>query len=444
MEPRPHPGRSGGWLLGLVLCATVALGGTPDGGGLQPNIAARADPAQRYDLYLPPGYPGGRKWPALIILDPRGRTEWVMERARPAAAANGWLVLASHQSRSDDREQITLDALQALLRELATQYRYDPRRVYVAGMSGTAKSLWVVDQAAHGLVAGYFGAGGGRPPELAGLKAAGPAFFGYAARHDFNFQEMRDLDAQLARAGGPHRLENGDGGHGWPEDPAMFTAAIDWLELIAMVEGRTPRREDWIDAQLAARRAQAAAAATPLERWRAFEQLLRDFRSLRQLKDERASAARWQADPATRSALKLEARLHEEEARFAHQFDAWVGRFDQRSLEGRRQAPPDVGRTIAELRLRTLRERTKDSDRMVADSAARRLERVWVASAHYVPDARHRQGDAEGERAALALAVALFPERGYARCRLAALDSRKRGETADDAPGDCRGADARR
>src|SRR4029077_12302821 len=103
--------------------------------------------------------------------------------------ANGWLGRSAEGGRSDDREQLTFDALQALLREAGARYAYDPRRVYVAGMSGTAESLWVADRALHGLVTGYIGAGGGRPSELGALKDP-PLFFGFAGKLDFNYREM--------------------------------------------------------------------------------------------------------------------------------------------------------------------------------------------------------------------------------------------------------------
>src|SRR6478735_9945071 len=220
-------------------------------------ITAASDPAQQYELFKPAGYPGDRHWPVLIVLDPRGRADSALAMAQPGAAANGWLVLSAYGSRSDDREQLTMDALQALLREAGTRYAYDPKRVYLAGMSGTAKSLWVADRALQGMVAGCIGAGGARPPELGTPKAPVPAFFGLAGTKDFNYREMRALDAELARAGSTHAFAVFEGTHGWPP-PEGFTRAIGWLELQAMRSGRAPKREEWIDAQLAAARARTS------------------------------------------------------------------------------------------------------------------------------------------------------------------------------------------
>jgi poly(3-hydroxybutyrate) depolymerase len=78
--------------------------------------------------------------------------------------------------------------LQALLREAGARYAYDPKRVYLAGMSGTAKSLWIAERALHGMVAGFIGAGGARPSELGALRLPAPAYFGLAGTKDFNYR----------------------------------------------------------------------------------------------------------------------------------------------------------------------------------------------------------------------------------------------------------------
>ncbi|MEO8161893.1 MAG: hypothetical protein ABI588_10785, partial [Arenimonas sp.] len=301
------------------------------------RIATRSDPDQQYDLFLPAGYPGNRLWPALIILDPRGRTDWIMEQARRGASSNGWIVLASYQSRSDGREQITLTALQALLRETGSQFAYDPKRVYIAGMSGTAKSLWIVERAMHGLVAGYIGAGGGRPPELGRLRSKVPPFFGFAGDHDFNYQEMRELDAELERIGSSHRLDIFEGAHGWPREDGQFSDALDWLELVAIRDGIAPRRRAWIEEQFVSALARARQAKSPLESWRRLDQLVRDFAGLRTLDVEDAEVAQLRASKQVRAALAVEAQLHAEEARFARLLDEWASLLKHPVTDGIRQ-----------------------------------------------------------------------------------------------------------
>ncbi len=68
------------------------------------KVATLASPDQQYALYLPPGYSSSRRWPVLIMLDPRGRAEATLARVQEGARRNGWIVMSSHQSRSDTLE----------------------------------------------------------------------------------------------------------------------------------------------------------------------------------------------------------------------------------------------------------------------------------------------------------------------------------------------------
>jgi predicted esterase len=400
-----------GWLLALSALAAPAAA--------EP-IAVSANPAQKYELFKPDGYPGDKRWPVLIVLDPRGRAESALAMAQAGAAANGWLVLSAYGSRSDDREQLTMDALQALLREAGTRYAYDPKRVYLAGMSGTAKSLWIAERALHGMVAGFIGAGGARPSELGALRLPAPAYFGLAGTKDFNYREMRELDADLARVGATHAFGVFEGAHGWPP-PEDFTHAIDWLELQAMRSGLAPKRDAWIDAQLAASRARANSAKSSLERWRAFDQLVRDFDSLRDIGAERAQADTLQASTDVRAQLAAEQELLSEEARFARGLDEWATRLGAVAGESGRLPPPDTGRTLATLRIRSLQKHVQSPDQLEAESAQRRLETAYAAGAHYLADEQQLRGNEEGARAALRFAAAVFPDRPYPTCRLEGL-----------------------
>lgn len=385
------------------------------------DLATRADPNQHYSLYLPPNYDARRRWPVLILLDPRGRSEQTLEMARAGAAEHGWILISSRQSRSDDEEAITVEALQALLKETGEHYPYDPKRLYLAGMSGTSKTLWVVEKQLHGLVAGLIGAAGGRPPELGRLDKDAPAFYGITAYHDFNFQEMHELDDDLRRNGSPHRLAVFEGGHGWPSADG-FSVAIDWLELMAMRSGLVERDEAWIDRQLAGARAEAEAIRDAADRWRHLDQLVRDFDGLRDVGAERRAASALFDEEGTRALLAQEKKLRGEEQRYLRTFNAWVTRYNTRVIDGRRQAPPDVERSLTELRVARLQAQALDADRRTADSATRLLQSLYAATASYLPRAQQGNGDLDRARTALAMAIRISPERPTAHCRLAQIE----------------------
>lgn len=393
-----------------------------------PRVTTLALPDQQYSLYLPADYMADRqqqpdrRWPVLIILDARGRGEMSLRLALKGARSRGWIVLGSYQSRSDTDENVTLQALQALLHEVAQRYAYDDRRVYLAGFSGTAKTLWTQVARLHQVIAGIIGCGGGRPPELGALEQAPAAFFGIAGTEDFNYQQMRDLDAELAGAGATHRLAIFDGPHGWPSDPAVFSDALDWFDLVAMRQGRMPRDEDWIDLQFASARAHVA-VSDALEHWRRLDQLARDFSGLRDVAAVQAEAASLAARPVVRTQLKLEQHLRGEERRSARRLDDWLARVGRRYVEGRTTDPPSVADAMAELRIRPLRKQATGGDPGAADSARRRLELMYVATSFYLPEKLIAANDLPRAMAMLKIASAIFPDRPRNHWRLAQVQA---------------------
>lgn len=372
-----------------------------------PSVVTRAHTDQQYALYLPPGYDGRRRLPLLVMLDPRGRAERIA-LAVDGARRHGWIVMASFQSRSDTLESTTVNALQALLDDADQRFAVDGQRLYLAGMSGTAKTLWTVQPALRGRLAGMIGCAGGRDAALPAPAADTPPFFGCSGDHDFNHREMLALDAALAAAGAPHRLQRFDGGHGWP--PSL-SPAIEWLELAGMRSGEVPRDATWIAAQFAAGRAAGEAEPDDYRRWLALAPLLEDFRGL--LPDD-GLAARVRAlaqDPAVQEARKRETELAEDEQRYQAAVNAWAGRMRARFPDGRAMDPPPRGESLNALKVRTLLKQARSADAASAASAQRRLELAWVAAAFYLPtEARARHENAQAD-AALAVASAIFPDR---------------------------------
>jgi dienelactone hydrolase len=408
-------------LLGLVATARAGDGAAPDAWPVDAvitKVATKADPSQQYSLYLPPHYSTQRRWPVLVMLDARGHGEAALRLAVDGARANGWIVVSSYQSRSDTNEIVTLQAIQALLREALQGLASDPRRIYLAGLSGTAKTLWTRAEQLNPLLAGMIGCGGGRPPELGALRKPPAAFLGMAGTEDFNYEEMRDLDAELADAGATHRLLVFPGVHGWP--PAeTFTEAIGWLELVAMRDARTMRREDWIDARFAADHARAI-SETGLERWRRLDQMARDYRGLRDVGSIQAEADTLRRQPGVRRQVAGERRLRSDELEATHRLDAWIARVGGRGPE----AHIAVTGALAELRVASLREMANGSDRNLAQSARRRIERILAFTGFYLPGQFAKQGETARAVAMLRLALDIEPAQPYAHWRIAQLEAR--------------------
>jgi dienelactone hydrolase len=286
-------------------------------GVLHSGLGAAPDPTQTFELYLPQAFTPTRRWPLLMVFDPRSRGRLAAEIFLPAAEARGWIVASSNNTMSDGPFDPNLRAVNAMFPDLMARLPVDPNRVYAAGFSGGGMLAWLVG-VQTGRLAGVISVGGRLPD---GLESRPPTFALWAAAGtaDFNFQPTADLDARAARAGVPHRLEHFPGPHSW-FDSGEARRAVDWLETVAMAAGLRARDESAIDAALAADRAEVearAAAGDPLAAARGSRAIVETYRGLREVAADERRAAELAATPAARAAEKDEkwALRYEEQGR---------------------------------------------------------------------------------------------------------------------------------
>ncbi|MFQ5350786.1 MAG: hypothetical protein ACE5EG_10125 [Thermoanaerobaculia bacterium] len=386
-------------------------------GRIVEKVATANDPGQQYALYLPTGYGAGDKpWPILIVLDPRGRAVPGVERFLPAAETHGYVVISSYQSRSDTLRQVNVDALDALLTEVQERFSHDNRRLYLAGMSGTAHAAWRFAQFLGEHVAGVIAAGGGVQTRTQGPPGGARfAWYGIAGTADFNYQEVKELEEHLLAEGIDHRIAIFEGRHGWP--PYEYTnRALDWMELQAIKRGLAPPNPALVDAELASARQAAESADDPLVRLRRHRDLVRDFEGLSEMTADLAAVRELEADPRTNQRCSQERKLaNAERAYLSTRYGRWVP--EMRNTERR---PPTVKEALVALRIESLRKRAADrDDPSQAHSAQRTLENVYVGVGFYFPQEFEKARDHERMVRSLQIAVAIFPDRVGGHWRLA-------------------------
>ena len=124
----------------LVCAASAAAAEVPPFralvGEMVEGVACASDPSQTYTLYLPPGFTNERRWPVLLVFDPRGRSLLAAELFREAAETYGWIIVSSDNTRSDGPLEPNLVAIQALWPEVHSRLPADFDRIYAAGFSG--------------------------------------------------------------------------------------------------------------------------------------------------------------------------------------------------------------------------------------------------------------------------------------------------------------------
>jgi tetratricopeptide (TPR) repeat protein len=373
-------------MLALVLAGLAATQGSVappqiPAGEVVEKVQVLEDSTQSYAVYLPSSYARDRRWPILYLLDARGRALVPLERFREAAESLGFILASSHDSQSDRAYEPQIEVVRTLWRDTHRRFAIDDRRVYVAGFSGEARVACLMADAAPGSIAGVIACGGSFPYDRPPRKGLSFIFYGLAGTTDFNHDELVGLDGTLDALEIPHRIEIFDGGHAWP--PAEYCAeALEWMELRAMVDGRRPRDDDFLDSLLA-REIEKARTAEDEGRvhdaHRRYRAAARDFRDLRDVSGVEEKAA------ALGQSAELEKYLEARETRMREnaEYKKRAERiFAQMSPEGSRSLP----RAISDLRVRSLKKQAESADdREERLSAQRKLESVFVQAAFYVP-----------------------------------------------------------
>ncbi len=402
--------------LAAAFIATSITSGIPGDalprGRVVEKIACREAPSLSYALYLPSAYTPDRRWPVLYLLDARGRALVPLERFREAAEAHGWILVSSHDSRSDTKDDPNRPAIQAMWRDTHERLAIDDRRITLTGFSGTARAA--VNLAVHApkAIAGVIGCGAGVADERVPLEGLSFAYFGTVGNRDFNYYEMRDLDRKLAAAKVPHRIEVFDGGHEWPPAP-LAEDAIAWMDIEAMKRGALARDDARIEALLhrdmeRARALEASGNAAGASI--AYANVADDYRGLADVTAAADRAATLAAEPAVRKAL---AQAHARDERNSRSIESL-----NQKLEAAARAPDlPLARTVAaELGIASLRKQAASSadpeDRLAAQ---RTLATLRARASFYLPEQLIEEGRYDRAYMILNVAVEIDPDdpRGY-------------------------------
>ena len=282
------------WLLAGAAAAAAEL----PAGQIVDRVACAADPSQSYALFVPADYTPSRVWPVIFAFDPGGRGRIPVERYQAAAERYGYIVVGSNNSRNGSTE--TPEILAAMTTDVAERLAVDPRRVYLAGMSGGARVALGIALASKN-IAGVIASSAGYPDSRVRKTLPFP-LFATAGIDDFNHLEMRRLDRELST---PHRLVIFNGGHVWLSSE-LALQAVEWMEIHAMKSGVKPKDAAAIDRMYALRTALVEASRSDVEMFRALSALADDFQGVKDVSAVSARAAGLSRDARIRAALEAE------------------------------------------------------------------------------------------------------------------------------------------
>jgi predicted esterase len=373
-------------------------------GEVSEHLACREDPARSYALYLPSAFRPDRRWPVLILMDPRGRALVPLELFRPVAEDLGYVLVSSYDTASDGPRAPNILALRALLPEIEARFSPAPGRIYFAGFSGTARFAWDAGALMGNKVAGLIGVGAGLPPAYDPPSPATFAFFGIAGNSDFNYEELRVLHRALDEGSQAHRFATFPGPHSWPPAP-VCTAALEWMELQAIKTGLLPRSDSLLERLHGAALNRARALhGNPLLAAEAWTAIAEDFAGLQDVTAAAAKAAQLSAGEDVQKARRRERELILARDRYQEKFSAWLRQVDT----GRN--PPVTARSLRTLEIARLQRRRDGNDPMDAEAAGRILAHVFSYTAFYEPRRYLGENRPLPALAMLAVADAIQPD----------------------------------
>lgn len=400
----------------LFTAATAFAEPVAQPGRVIDRIPVKVAPSQSYAAYLPSSYDPAGRAPALLIFDPRKRGAAAAEIFRPAAERFGWVLLSSNETESDSRDAANFEAVNALLTELP-RYAVDGRRIYAAGFSGggiLALILGSSSQAIGGVIQC-----GGRLPDGFALRTPNYPHWGAAGRTDFNFVEMHEVDAFIAKAGQPHRLEIFDGTHEWIS-AELATRAVAWHEIEAMRRehrAKDPAIVDDLyrdDLQIAARLRSGNRLVDLLAHCESME---RTYRGLRETPELVRLLDELRKDPALKTAQRDARKALNYEETSLRSAGAAI------SLLRSSEVPPSSRQLSGQMRVKALLEAAR-GEGAIAEAARRVLASVYTQMAYYVPGDALRSGDVTRAARALEVAVEVRPDSAPAHYNLACAYAR--------------------
>ena len=404
-------------LVALVLVSELARAASPAidtlaiAGSVTDTVHAAADPTQTYALFLPSRYETSRRWPLLVLMDPRGHALVPLKLFQAAAERYGYIVMSSYQTRSDGPVEPNDRAVNAILADAQTRYSVDTRRFYFAGFSGTGRLAWYYAYSIPQSAAGLIEVGAGLPDpglllreRVSADTTAHFAVFLSVGSTDFNYEEVVSLNAKLKLFGVRNHLEIFNGPHSWPPESVCLNA-ITWMQLQAMRDGRLALDRRWVDSLFSAavRRADELVTIDRYSAFIAYQQIDHEFAGIHDIAGVRLASDRLFRSDAVKLTIDRLTALSVAEQNFHQQETSFFADFAKTQL--------GTERLRQLLELDGLRDRaTQAKDTLVAAAAARLLASVFVRSSFYEPRRHLALGDTLTALRMYAFAQSIHPE----------------------------------
>lgn len=369
------------------------------------RLVAHQDSAFHYAAYVPRRYTGDHAVPLLLVLDPSGRAVLGAQLMAPAAERLDWVVMSSYDTRGAVTNASNEKAVNLMLDDAFSAFNIDTARIYLAGLSGTARDSWVFAYGSGGHVAGILSAGASMPGDTAWRRKYGgrPPFdvAMTAGDQDFDLDEVQTTADTLRALGDPVRADEFVGGQQWAPQPVVWQA-LGWLEARAMARRLRPMDSLFVDSLFAVDSTRASALAGTSRTGAAYDawaNIAGAWKGLHDVAFAEARRAALAADPVVRRWLTERDSLRAATGPARRAMAATL------TALRRRPGVPDLRRLTDDLRIVQYRTWAADArDSLRAAWAARRLGDLYVQVSRFEPEVYIRAGDASRALAMLGIA----------------------------------------
>jgi predicted esterase len=185
-----------------------------------------------YAYYLPKTYNLDHPAAVMLFFDSHARGKDPVKLYQGLADQYETILIGSNVSRNGQQPNQSLQIYDELIRDVKAKFSIDEKKITCAGFSGGARVAANLAQSR---------------PEIKNVIACSAGFqprqgdrFNYYAivgKKDFNYQELRELEALLDDTQQRHIVDYWDGGHEWPPVDVMADA-FDFVSFGGMKKGQ--------------------------------------------------------------------------------------------------------------------------------------------------------------------------------------------------------------
>lgn len=270
-----------------------------------------------YSVYYPAGFKSKKKFPVLILFDPHGDPDFVLEKYKSLADEFDFILLASKDSKNGNGAEQTANIVQTMLYQSILIEKVDTNQIFAGGFSGGARVASMLALSSSG-VKGLVVCGAGLP---AGSWTGIPphVVVGIAGNSDMNLKEILDFKTHDPRMMSRYQIIRYTGDHTWPPLSVMENTFIAF-SAIAQRDQFTPVSIPPLLAGLAHLQQQSDSVSSTIEKVELHKNMVKNFQGMMDIRKVENELERLMNSIEYKQAMSVENEFKQIEAKNSSYF----------------------------------------------------------------------------------------------------------------------------